>query len=69
MVSSNRKMPMALAREEFERLWDEVNSIAAVLIATSSVTPYLALLHRMQAMFETRFTDRPRVNGTLARLR
>lgn len=63
------QMPIALAREEFERLWDEVNLIAALLIATSSVTPYLALLQRMQEMFETRFADRPRVNGTLTRQR
>jgi hypothetical protein len=50
-------LTVARAREEFERLWDEVNSVASQIVSTSNVVPCLALLQRMQQVFETRYAD------------
>jgi hypothetical protein len=51
------QLTIAHAREEFERLWDEVNAVASQIVSTSNVVPYLAFLQQMQEVFETRYAD------------
>jgi hypothetical protein len=57
------RVPVVLACEIFERLWDEVNSIVAQDVSATSVTPYILLLKRMQELFDARYLDRLRING------
>lgn len=62
-------LPVAIAREKLERLWDEVNIAAAQLVLTQHVDPYLTLLKRMQQAFEFRYNPSRPENGIPARRR
>jgi hypothetical protein len=53
------RLSVTVAREKFERLWDEVNSVAAQLISTEQGRPYLALLKRMHETFENHYRGAP----------
>lgn len=57
------RLPGTVARDKFERLWDETNSAAAELVSTSGVTPYLSLLKRMHQAFEYRYGQVFGTNG------
>lgn len=46
------RLPVAVASEKFERLWDETNTAAAKLVATGQGLPYISLLKRMHETFE-----------------
>lgn len=61
------RLPVAIARDKFERLWDEANAVAGQLVLTSQVTPYLALLQRMHDAFESRYAQRRMTNGNAVR--
>ena len=62
-------LPGRIAREQFERLWDEVNAVAARLVPTSQAEPYLALLSRMHTSFEHRYPESRQQNGRALRQR
>jgi len=49
-------LPFAIASEEFERLWDEVNLAAASVISSPEVNGYIALLIRMQGVYESQYS-------------
>jgi hypothetical protein len=49
------KLAVTPAREKFERLWDEANSLAAQLVGTEQGAPYLALLKHMHETFENHY--------------
>jgi hypothetical protein len=57
------KLPVTLAREKFERLWDETNSVAARLVASEQGRPYLSLLRRMHETFESQYRGAPAPRG------
>ena len=45
-------IPATVIRDGFEQLWDEANSIAAAMMLSEASRPYIALLTRMQRVFE-----------------
>jgi hypothetical protein len=53
------RLPVTVAREKFERLWDETNSLAAQLVGTERGRPYLTLLRRMHETFENHYRGAP----------
>ena len=57
------RLPVTLAREKFERLWDETNGAAAQLVSTERGRPYLALLRRMHETFENHYRGAPQRHG------
>lgn len=57
------RLPVTVAREKFERLWDEANSLAAQLVGTERGGPYLALLKRMHETFENHYRGAPQRNA------
>jgi hypothetical protein len=57
------KLPVAVARDKFERLWDEANAIAAQLVLTPEGPRYVSLLKRMHQMFESQYSLRGPING------
>ncbi|RKT26404.1 hypothetical protein B0G69_2149 [Paraburkholderia sp. RAU2J] len=57
------KMPSAVARDKFERLWDEVNAIAVKTVHTAEGQRYISLLKRMHQTFEDRYPVGGVVNG------
>ncbi|SDH78839.1 hypothetical protein [Paraburkholderia phenazinium] len=57
------RLPVTVAREKFERLWDEVNTSAAQLVGTERGSPYLALLKRMHETFENHYRGGPQRQG------
>lgn len=58
------QLPGVPARDKFERLWDEANSIAAQTILTPQGQEYLSLLKRMHQTFESRYPNHGSVNGS-----
>lgn len=48
-------IPVDIARDKFERLWDETNALAASWMMTEQGHPYIALLKRMHAAFAKRY--------------
>lgn len=48
-------IPVDIARDKFERLWDETNALAASWMMTEQGHPYIALLKRMHAAFAERY--------------
>jgi hypothetical protein len=56
------RLPVTLAREKFERLWDETNGVAARLVSTERGRPYLSLLRRMHETFENHYRGAPQRN-------
>ncbi|MFL9933023.1 hypothetical protein P0D88_28250 [Paraburkholderia sp. RL18-103-BIB-C] len=58
------QLPGAPARDKFERLWDEANSIAAQTILTPQGQQYLSLLKRMHQAFESRYSSNGSVNDS-----
>jgi hypothetical protein len=63
------QLPGPPARDKFERLWDEANSIAAQTILTPQGQQYLSLLKRMHQTFESRYPDNKPINGSGSRRR
>jgi hypothetical protein len=61
------KMPGPVARDKFETLWDEANSIAAQTVHMIEGQEYIALLKRMHATFEDRYPSDSVTNGQLKR--
>ena len=59
LVSSG--LPFAIASEKFERLWDEVNLAAASVISSPEVNRYIALLIRMQGVYESQYSRSTRM--------
>ena len=57
------RLPLAMITEEFERLWDEVNSAAASVISRPEVDGYIALLKRMQRTYESHCGASIHING------
>ena len=57
------RLPFAIATEKFERLWDEVNLAAGSVISSPEVNGYIALLIRMQGVYESQYTRSGRTNG------
>ena len=57
------RLPVTVAREKFERLWDEANTVAAQLVGTVQGGPYLALLKRMHETFENHYRGAPQRNA------
>lgn len=57
------KLPGTVARDKFERLWDETNAIAAQTVLTPQGQKYLALLKRMHQTFESRYPESGPING------
>jgi len=55
-------LPLAIASERFERLWDEVNLAAASVISCPEVNGYIALLIRMQGVYESKYRGRAYIN-------
>ena len=58
----NAPLTTTQSEDQFERLWDAVNQIAAATMLTPIGRPYIALLFRMQAAWEHRRrggADRP----------
>ena len=53
------RLSVTVAREKFERLWDEANAVAAQLISTEQGGPYLTLLKRMHETFENHYRVAP----------
>jgi hypothetical protein len=53
------RLPVTVAREKFERLWDEANTLAAQLVSTERGRPYLSLLRRMHETFEGHYRATP----------
>lgn len=51
------RMPATIAREKFERLWDETNTIAAQRVMSAQGDAYITLLKRMHETFESRYHD------------
>ncbi|MGF6723891.1 hypothetical protein P3T43_003256 [Paraburkholderia sp. GAS41] len=62
------RLPVTVAREKFERLWDEANSVAARLVGTEPGRSYLALLKRMHETFENHYRGVPQRNAADHRL-
>ena len=62
------RLPVTVAREKFERLWDETNTVAAQLVGTEPGSPYLALLKRMHETFENHYRGAPQRNAAGDRL-
>ena len=60
-------LPLAIARDKLERLWDETNIAAAQLMPTTQMAPYISLLNRMQDALETRYHKRRSINGNTVR--
>lgn len=60
------RLPLAIASEKFERLWDEVNSAAASVISSPEVNRYIALLIRMQGVYESHYRAGLHLNGLRA---
>ncbi len=60
------RLPLAIASEKFERLWDEVNSAAASVISYPEVNGYIALLKRMQGAYESQYRGSTHMNGLRA---
>lgn len=60
------RLPLAIASEKFERLWDEVNMAAASVISYPEVDGYIALLIRMQGVYESQYRGRTHMNGLRA---
>jgi hypothetical protein len=48
-------IPADIARDKFERLWDETNALAASSMMTDRGRPYIALLKRMHSAFAGRY--------------
>jgi hypothetical protein len=44
-----------VARDKFERLWDETNALAASSMMSAQGRPYIALLKRMHTAFVERY--------------
>jgi hypothetical protein len=57
------RLPTAIASEKFERLWDEVNLAAASVISCPEVNGYIALLVRMQGVYESHYKAATHMNG------
>lgn len=57
------RLPLVVAREKFDHLWDEVNEAAAVAVSSPQAGSYLGLLKRMQHTYESRYTENCRLNG------
>jgi hypothetical protein len=57
------RLPLAIASEKFERLWDEVNSAATSLMSCPEVNRYVALLIRMQGVYESQYIGSTHMNG------
>jgi hypothetical protein len=49
------RLSLSIANEKFERLWDEVNSAAASVISRPELNGYIALLIRMQGVYDSRY--------------
>ncbi|WP_454826978.1 hypothetical protein [Paraburkholderia xenovorans] len=62
-------LPGSVARDKFERLWDEANAIAAEIVLTPRGQQYLSLLKRMHQTFESRYPAGRPVNGSGIRRR
>jgi hypothetical protein len=62
------RLPITVAREKFERLWDEANSVAARLVSSEQGKPYLVLLRRMHEAFESHYRGVPQRNPAGGRL-
>ncbi|EIF35173.1 hypothetical protein BCh11DRAFT_02986 [Burkholderia sp. Ch1-1] len=60
-------LPGTVARDKFERLWDEANAIAAEIVLTPQGQKYLSLLKRMHQTFESRYPARRPANGFVIR--
>ena len=60
------RLPLLIASEMFERLWDEVNSAAASVISCPEVNAYIALLIRMQGVYESHYRANTHMNGLRA---
>ena len=60
------RLPFAIASEKFERLWDEVNLAAASVISSPEVNGYIALLIRMQGVYELHYRGSMHMNGRRA---
>lgn len=52
-------LPVSIARDEFERLWDETNALAARLVPTAEGEPYISLLKRMHEAFSQHYGEAP----------
>ena len=48
-------IPPDVARDKFERLWDETNALAASSMMSAQGRPYIALLKRMHTAFVERY--------------
>lgn len=57
------RLPLSIANEKFERLWDEVNSVAAGVVLQPEVNDYIALLKRMHSAYESRYRANVHVRG------
>jgi len=57
------RLPLAIASEKFESLWDEVNLAAAGVISRPEVNRYIALLIRMQGVYESKYRGSMHLNG------
>ncbi|WP_246279148.1 hypothetical protein [Paraburkholderia ultramafica] len=53
------RLPVWIAREKFELLWDETNLVAARLVFTTEGESYISLLKRMHETFESRYAEVP----------
>lgn len=62
------RLSVNVAREKFERLWDETNTVAAQLVGTERGSPYLALLKHMHETFENHYRGAPQRNAAGDRL-
>jgi hypothetical protein len=51
------RLPATVAREKFERLWDETNSIAAERVPSALGEAYVLLLKHMHETFESRYRE------------
>ncbi len=57
------RLPGTIARDKFERLWDETNAVAAEMVLTAQGQPYISLLKRMHQTFESRYPGGTPTNG------
>jgi hypothetical protein len=56
------RLPAPIASEKFERLWDEVNLAAASVMSSPEVNGYIALLRRMQRVYESQYRRSSHIN-------